>query len=147
MPDLIVTEAPEGPDREACYAIRNAVFCIEQGVGTEIEFDGLDADCRHYLARRGDTAVGTARVRPLDGDTAKIERVAVLGPWRGRDIGLALMERTLRDAAAAGHRDALIYAQTHAAPFYRKVGFTEEGEGFMEAGIPHIRMRCVLAAR
>jgi predicted GNAT family N-acyltransferase len=35
----------------------------------------------------------------------------------------------------------VLNAQTHALGFYRGHGFVEEGEEFMEAGIPHRTMR------
>jgi len=34
-----------------------------------------------------------------------------------------------------------LHAQTHAVGFYRRYGFVETGEPFMEAGIPHQAMR------
>ena len=33
-----------------------------------------------------------------------------------------------------------LYAQVSAAPFYVRAGFSERGEVFDEAGIPHIEM-------
>ena len=140
MTDPFISESMDTGDREDCYAIRTAVFCREQGVSADLEFDGLDDSCRHYLARIGETAVGTARLRPLGRGEAKFERVAVLKDYRGRGIGWALMERALADARADGHIRALLHAQTHAGAFYRRLGFRQEGEGFMEAGIPHILM-------
>jgi len=140
MSEVEILEAIEQADREACFAIRIEVFCGEQRVSREIEFDGLDDACRHYLARIGSQPVGTARTRPLKGGTVKFERVAVLKARRGLDIGRALMARALADAAAAGHATALLHSQTRAGPFYEKLGFRQEGAEFMEAGIPHVRM-------
>ena len=39
-----------------------------------------------------------------------------------------------------GYESILIHAQTHAIPFYEKLGFKPFGEEFMEDGIPHIKM-------
>ena len=144
MADLVISEALSDDDREACYGIRIAVFCGEQKVGREIEFDGLDAVCRHYLARGGGAAVGTARTRPLEGGGVKFERVAVLKAFRGRDIGRALMDRALVDAREDGYSVALLNSQTYASGFYEKMGFLQEGGEFEEAGIAHVRMRQVL---
>lgn len=140
MADITIREAVTDADRQACYAIRTEVFCGEQGVSRKIEFDGLDGDCRHYLALDGDRPAGTARIRPLGAGTVKFERIAVLAADRGRNFGRRLLERALADAAADGQRAAVMHAQTYARPFYEKLGFIQEGDGFVEADIPHIRM-------
>lgn len=140
MTETHITEALETIDLEACYTIRIEVFCGEQQVSRDLEFDGLDGQCRHYLARIGGEAVGTARVRPVGGGTIKFERVAVRASHRHNQVGRALMERALTDARDSGVTDCLLHAQTEAAEFYLKLGFRQEGETFVEAGIPHVRM-------
>ena len=135
-----ILEALETEDRAACLAIRVEVFCGEQKVARDFELDGLDDLCRHYLARHGDGAVGTARSRPLDGGGVKLERIAVLKPYRGREIGKALTERALSDARKDGYATAVLHSQSHVGPFYEKLGFRREGDEFEEAGIPHVRM-------
>lgn len=144
MTGAAVVEAVSGEDRAACRAVRVEVFCREQGVSRALEFDGLDEVCRHYLARDGGKAVGTARTRPLGDGVVKCERMAVLAPFRGRGIGRALLERALRDARRDNRATALLHAQLRAAPFYEKAGFRREGGGFEEAGIVHVRMTLAL---
>ena len=99
--------------------------------------DGRDPDCRHYLLRAAGRTIGTARVRPVDIGVAKIERVAILKPYRGRGLGFALMRHVLRELDRGR---AVLHAQTHSESFYRALGFETEGEPFEEAGIPHVRM-------
>ena len=140
MTAVEIVEITEAVDREAAFAIRHAVFCDEQRVDPAIEFDGLDGDCRQYLARSGSTAVGTARLRDAGAGVVKIERVAVPASDRGRGIGKALMVRTIADARAAGAATIAIHAQCHAEAFYRSLGFKRLGGVFDEAGIPHVRM-------
>ena len=140
MPTAVVREATDPRDREKCFSIRVDVFCREQKVSRDIEFDGLDAACRHYLATLGTDAVGTARVRPLDSRSVKLERIAVRPDRRRTGIGRLLMIRALDDAVADGYGRAVLHAQAQAGEFYEKLGFVREGGEFMEAGIPHIRM-------
>lgn len=137
-----VIEAIEPADLDHCYAIRTAVFCGEQNVSAEIEFDGLDADCRHYLALLGENPVGTARVRPIGGGIVKFERIAVDIEHRGKEIGRALMNKAMTDAASTGITSGKLHAQTGASAFYEKLGFVPKGTYFMEAGIEHIQMVC-----
>ena len=135
-----IGEITEAADMECAFAIRREVFCVEQGVSAAEEFDGLDHECRTYLIRLSDEAVGTARVRRLDGGTVKIERMAVLEPHRGKGHGRALMRRMIADIRGDGVETVTLHAQCHAEEFYRRHGFTPEGAEFIEAGIAHVRM-------
>jgi predicted GNAT family N-acyltransferase len=140
MDELKIVEIGDAVAREPAFAIRRAVFCVEQGIDPAEEFDGQDAASRHYLACLRGEAVGTARLRFLDSRTAKIERVAVLAPLRRRGIGAALTRRAIRDGLAAGAGSIVIHAQKHAESFYSRLGFVARGSPFAEAGIPHVRM-------
>lgn len=140
MPEIEIVEAVTAAAREACLDVRAEVFCGEQGVGREIEFDGLDDACRHFLAREGGRPAGTARSRPLGGGVVKLERIAVRADWRRRGVGTRLVEQALAAARADGFLTATMNAQTYARPFYERLGFVQEGDGFIEAEIPHIRM-------
>ncbi|MCL5776622.1 GNAT family N-acetyltransferase [Limibaculum sp. FT325] len=136
-----VRPATADADIARCLAIREAVFIHEQSVPRELELDGRDVECRHYLATLGDQPVGAARVLQ-QGDRAKIQRVAVLSAARGRGVGAALMRRILDDLAAEpGMAEAWLESQTHALAFYEALGFVAEGEEFLDAGIPHQAMR------
>ena len=125
---------------EAAFHIRRVVFCDEQKVCLAEEFDGLDGECRQYLARREGRIVGTARLRKDSAEKTKIERVAVLKEERGNGVGQELMIRTIKDAGLDGTRKTAIHAQCHAQTFYEAIGFIQIGEEFEEAGIPHIYM-------
>jgi predicted GNAT family N-acyltransferase len=50
------------------------------------------------------------------------------------------MEALLAYARNHDYPDVDVYAQTYAMPFYRKFGFAEHGEVFVDAGLPHIKM-------
>lgn len=118
--------------------VREAVFVAEQGVPLALEWDEFDAVSRHVIARDSNgEVIGTGRLLP-DGH---IGRMAVLAAWRGKHVGRALMERLIAEAAQQKLQPLLLHAQVQAVGFYEKLGFIAEGEGFMEAGIPHRRMR------
>jgi predicted GNAT family N-acyltransferase len=121
--------------------IRRVVFVEEQRVPEELEIDGHDPACAHVLAEdaRGE-AVGTGRLLP-DG---RIGRMAVLATWRNRGIGTRLLHALMEAARAQGLREVHLHAQQNARAFYERHGFRIEGEPYLEAGIPHIDMRCTL---
>ena len=130
-------------DADALRGIRYRVFVVEQAVPEALEWDGRDAACLHALAHdeQGEV-IGCGRLLP-DGH---IGRMAVVPTWRGKGVGSALLQHLVEVAAAAGHAEVALNAQTHAVPFYTRLGFVPDGPVFMEAGIPHQAMRRVLAA-
>src|SRR5947208_16002450 len=75
--------------------VREQVFVEEQRVPRELELDEWDERSDHAVARdsRGQ-AIGTARLLP-DG---RLGRMAVLGEWRRRGVGTALLEALLEQA-------------------------------------------------
>lgn len=119
--------------------IRDVVFCQEQHVSAEEEWDGLDPACEHFLILDGDEALGTARLRAYIG-VAKIERVAVLSEHRGRKAGWDLMLAVVARAKDRGFPAAMLNAQVAVEGFYAAMGFVAEGERFVEADIEHVRM-------
>ncbi len=131
-------------------AIREAVFMREQCVPAKLEWDGLDEGCRHALAvsMKGD-AIGCGRIVPPRNkkSPARIGRLAVLPDWRGKRVGTAVLEALLDYARAQKYPEVIVHAQAQAKAFYRRFGFEEEGEAFMDAGIPHVVMRLSLANR
>ncbi|WP_069383481.1 GNAT family N-acetyltransferase [Halomonas caseinilytica] len=126
---------------EVAGDIRRRVFIDEQDVPPEEEWDGRDAECRHFLAL-DDTgkALGTARLLP-DGH---IGRVAVLQDARGLGIGLALMKAAIASAQRRGDTSVALAAQIQALPFYERLGFQAHGDTFLDAGIPHRNMTLFL---
>lgn len=122
-------------------SVREAVFIREQAIPEELEWDGLDETSRHALAlsHRGD-AIGCGRIQA----NGHVGRIAVLPQWRKQKVGTAIMEALLDYARAHDYKQVDVDAQTYAVPFYRGFEFVEEGEVFMDAGLPHIKMRLKL---
>jgi predicted GNAT family N-acyltransferase len=126
-------------------AVREKVFMSEQNVPPELEWDGMDETCRHALAlsMKGD-AIGCGRILPPKGKAAaRIGRIAVLPEWRGKLVGTGLLEALLEYARSMNYPQVTVHAQVQALPFYRRFRFETEGKEFVDAGIPHIKMRLV----
>ncbi|MEM9763007.1 MAG: GNAT family N-acetyltransferase [Pseudomonadota bacterium] len=142
--DEITIETAAIPEHVArCLALRVEVFIAEQGVSAADEQDGEDAACRHWIAHRGIDTLGTLRVKnlgPEGGPGAKIQRVAIARKARGTGLGAMLM-RHVTSALTPEGRPIWLESQVSAIPFYERLGFVAEGAEFMDAGIPHRRMR------
>ena len=127
--------------QSAARLVRDEVFINEQKVPIEEEWDDMDAVCVHAIVYDpDDEVVGTGRLLP-DGH---IGRMAVRKPARGAGVGAAILKQLMAEAKLRGHKDVVLSAQMHAETFYARFGFVREGDEFVEAGIPHIQMRCKL---
>lgn len=134
-------------DLPAVFALRHAVFVVEQDVPTELERDAGDARADHGLALVDGEPLATGRLLApeAEGQPATIGRMAVRADARGRGLGtgvLALLERTARDRGWAAVE---LHAQLHARGFYDRLGYVPYGEVYDEAGIEHLSMRKELA--
>lgn len=138
--DINVERADWHADNADIRRIRETVFIDEQQVPPEEEWDDMDAQSQHFLARLGKRdAVGTGRLQP-DG---KITRMAVLSEARGCGVGAALLEALLVAAVHQGKAVPWLHAQSSAVEFYERFGFAVAGEPFQEAGIEHRLMRMI----
>jgi predicted GNAT family N-acyltransferase len=129
----------DAADLPHCQSVRHEVFVKGQGVPAELDADGLDPQCIHFVARIDGRVVGTARLRDVAG-AAKAERVAVLEPERGLGTGRALMLGLESEARARGYTLLVLSAQETVTAFYERLGYRVESERFFEAGIPHRKM-------
>jgi len=125
------------------HEIRTAVFIEEQGIPTDREWDEADPDpqCIHAVAyNRFGMPLATGRMLEHVPGVAKIGRMAVSQAMRSSGVGRAVLEALMKAARERGYREAVLHAQTSAAPFYSRAGFVPRGVMFEEVGIPHIEM-------
>lgn len=126
------------------------VFVQEQGIAAELEWDEWDELALHAVAQddAGNT-LATGRLLPpafdADHTIGHIGRMAVRASGRRRGIGGAILTTLLEAAPTLGFSQIVLHAQTYVVPFYARHGFLEEGDAFLEAGIPHRTMRRRLA--
>lgn len=140
MANLIIKPVETSQELSDAQEVRRQVFIEEQGIKREVEFDGLDQNSDHLIAYNNNIPVGTARIRYKNDVQAKLERMAVLKPYRGRGIGKGIAKASLKLAETKGALEVILNAQQSARGFYEKLGFQQEGVPFKEAGIPHIAM-------
>jgi ElaA protein len=119
--------------------LRADVFILEQDCAYD-DIDGRDAEpaTRHLWIEAAAGAVA-ATLRVLDdGDGLHmIGRVCTHPEHRNRGLAAVLM----RHAIELVGPPIRLNAQAHLADWYRTFGFEVCGDGWVEAGIPHLPMR------
>jgi predicted GNAT family N-acyltransferase len=138
---MITVHPIEAPaDLAAAFAIREKVFVEEQQVPREAEYDTYEDTARHYLAAAGGIPCGAARWRKTD-QGVKLERFAVLAPYRNQAVGSCLLRQMIADVKAAYPTETMyLHAQVPAVNFYARHGFEKVGEMFSECNIDHYKM-------
>ena len=124
------------------FKIRKKVFCEEQNISIDIEFDNLDHLCEHFLIYKENKAIATARVRKKSDLMFKIERVAVLLEYRKLKVGTLLITEIINYYHKINKKNSIILnSQVAVEDFYKSLNFTSYGDRFLEDGILHIAMR------
>jgi predicted GNAT family N-acyltransferase len=129
---------------DQALALREQVFCVEQGVPLAADQDGLDDDAIQVIAIESGRVIGTCRVL-IEDRIGRLGRMAVEASARGGGLGAAILaaaEQSARDAGASLMR---LHAQRYVEDLYAAAGYTPYGEPFVEEGIPHVGMEKALA--
>lgn len=118
-------------------SIRNKVFVDEQHVPPEMEVDEFENLATYVVGYLDSVPVVTARLLPIEKDTYKVQRVAVLKYYRGKKIGKQIMIEIERFTTENKRTFLVLGAQDHAIEFYTALGYSMNSEGYLDAGIPH----------
>lgn len=117
--------------------IREEVFLTEQGFSTE--YDDIDKIAYHFIVYDGEKPIATARLYGNE-NPYHIGRVAVIREYRGKGIGAYVMSEVEKLAKEQGISSLVLSAQVRASDFYRKCGYKEFGNEYMDEFCPHIDM-------
>ena len=139
-----VRPARDRGEVDQALALREQVFCSEQGVPLAADQDGLDDVAIQIVAIESGRVIGTCRVL-VDGDVGRLGRMAVEAGSRGRGLGAAILAAAEQSARDAGARLMRLHAQRYVEDMYAAAGYTPYGEPFVEEGIPHVGMEKTLA--
>ncbi|NSX55152.1 GNAT family N-acetyltransferase [Parasulfitobacter algicola] len=134
---LDIKIAESDSDISACMQLRWTVFVQEQNVAEHEDVDGQDDHSIHILATSDGIPVGAARLQHNE-TYAKIQRVCVPKDHRGLGIGAEIIRFMINYVSQRGDAQFIrLGAQMHALEFYRRLGFVEFGDQYLDAGIWH----------
>jgi len=139
-----VREALTEDEVSAALALREQVFCGEQGVSFEADQDGRDAEATHIVALEDGVVIGTCRLL-FRGQVARLGRLAVERERRAGGVAAAILRVADEVAAEAGAESIALHAQTYARNLYGQAGYEAYGPTFVDEGIEHVAMEKRLA--
>ena len=112
-----VTQAITKKDQQDCFSIRI-----------------------HALARINTFPVGTGRLIPEGNNYGRIGRMAVRKDYRRFGVGGLILTYLEEIAVNEGIIQITLDAQEYVKQFYLDHGYQEQGDIFLEVGIPHVTM-------
>ena len=122
----------------AAQALRQEVFMKEQGFS--YEFDETDNTALHLVLFDGEEAIACCRMFPDGPDAWHIGRVAVRTDRRGQHLGEAIMNEAEAALSLKGAKKLALSAQVQAAGFYKKLGYIQVGDEYLDEHCPHVDM-------
>lgn len=129
-------------DLYAVLQLRSEIFVVEQNCVYQ-DIDGKDFNALHVLGFKNDELVAYTRIfKPGDYfDNASIGRVVVKKSERQHKYGYVIMEASIAAVKEQLQQTTIkISAQKYLLKFYNNLGFKEDGEEYLEDGIPHMTM-------
>ncbi len=132
-------------DTNELYAIlqlRSEIFVVEQDCVYQ-DIDYKDQKAFHVIGVKDNIIVAYARVFD-SGDyfeVPSIGRIVVKENQRAFKYGHQLVQEAINYIEEHFKNSSiLISAQTYLLKFYNRLGFVQQGEEYLEDGIPHIKM-------
>ena len=131
--------------RDELYAIlqlRSEVFVVEQDCVYQ-DIDGKDDKAVHVLGYKDDQLIAYTRIFKPGAyfEQASIGRVLVKENQRKFKYGYNLMNASIEAVEKYFDEQTIkISAQVYLKNFYNNLGFIEQGETYLEDGIPHMVM-------
>jgi ElaA protein len=122
--------------------LRSQVFVVEQNCIYQ-DIDAKDDFAWHVLGKDGDKIIAYLRFFK-SGDyfeSSSIGRVVVADRHRKKGLAKMLMQEAMTYLFEhLNEKKITLSAQTYLTQFYNNLGFCQVGEGYLEDGIPHIKM-------
>ena len=132
-----ITQDIESDIYKKCLEIRTCVFVEEYQISKDIEVSKYEGQAINFLICENKTPLSTARIRILD-KTIKFERIATLKSARGKGLGKRIMtevEKYIIENKIS--KLPMMQAQKSAKSFYTQLGWIENPQEYIIAGIVH----------
>lgn len=122
--------------------LRSEVFVVEQNCVYQ-DLDFKDSEAIHVIGKENEKTVAYSRIFK-SGDyfiKPSIGRIVVKKEYRGSSYGYQLVKESI-DFIYHNfeEKSILISAQKYLTKFYKSFGFIQQGDEYLEDGIPHIKM-------
>ncbi|NLM05149.1 MAG: GNAT family N-acetyltransferase [Clostridiales bacterium] len=137
--EVKVKEVLTKEELKDAFEVRKSVFVYEQKIPVEIELDQFEDTAKHVVGYYEGKPVVAGRMRIVD-NVAKLERICVLKNYRRYGMGRIIIRKLEELAKKDNINQAKLHSQIQAVEFYKKLGYKQVSDVFMEDNIPHVVM-------
>lgn len=85
--------------------------------------------------------IGCCILTTVNAQTVRLRQMAVTSSYQGKGVGRGLLMYAESVAKSLRYEYMHLHARETAVDFYKKQGYSVEGDLFIEVGIPHLEMR------
>ena len=141
-----VLRAEEEWQRAGAYSVRVQGMNRQYHIPLRDEFDEHDCDGTKYIVLFDDEyPVATCRFYEVNNDSVILGRLVVLPEYRGKNLGLKVVNEAEEWIKELGYNEILIDSRVEAIGFYEKVGYLHVDDTVIKSGdFDCIRMYKVL---
>lgn len=128
-----VLRAEEEWQRAGAYSVRIQGMNRQHHIPLRYEFDEYDGDGTRYIVLLDDGyPIGTCRFYEIDPKTVMLGRVVVLPEYRGRNLGIQVIQEAEQWIKELGYRCIEIESRVEVVGFYQRLGFCKQDEDIIE---------------
>ncbi len=125
-------------DLSDSFFVREEVFVKGQNIPKEEEYDAKDIDCEHIVIYDNNNPIATGRI-VYDGKY-HLGRIAVLEQYRGKKVATTLLKEMIKHLEDKGVYEIHLSSQLYVLELYKKVGFKDYGDIYLDCDIEHKSM-------
>lgn len=130
-----IMRAIEEWQRAGAYSVRIEGMNRQHHISLREEFDEHDCDGTKYIVMLDDGyPVATCRFYEEDAVTVIIGRVVVLPDYRGRGLGVQVVNEAEKWALDLGYRQIIVDSRLEAVGFYEKLGYAHTDDSVIKSG-------------
>ncbi|MDP1930389.1 MAG: GNAT family N-acetyltransferase [Gammaproteobacteria bacterium] len=138
---MIFREVEFGSDEyRQMLALRESVLRTPIGLSLSVEDVAGEDQQMHFAMLEEGLLIACVLVKPLSDGAVKLRQMAVSPAHQGRSIGRRLISAVEAELSERGCHGIEMSARQSAIGFYEKLGYQTAGSGYIEQGIPHVRM-------
>ena len=121
--------------RAGAYSVRIEGMNRQHHISLREEFDEHDCDGTKYIVMLDEGyPVATCRFYEEDNETVIIGRVVVLPDYRGRGLGVQVVNEAEKWALDLGYKQIIVDSRLEAVGFYEKLGFAHTDDSVIKSG-------------